>query len=420
MISIGISGCWAVVHQEKSGSESLRETQRAATGVEKKSLLILVDGISGAGKGTQTRTIAEFFRGKGYHEPCILKEPSAFLGDFMRNYRQLPESERDGTVETLLFTADRMHLCKTTVAPLLAQPGNVVISDRSYISTCAYQSLQGVPLEKILELNAFYPRPDLALIFLCNAQEAVRRIGERSSTTGRQISLDENIQKIAGVKSQFERVANQIPNTRIVKTDGSVLAVRYQIHSHLKGMMGEMMEKAVFLDKDGTLVENSAYERGGIPTDDILRGDTLEGMRALTRAGYRLIIVSNQPWIVKGRMTEQQVVEVFESVVCQYQKLGVAIDGYYFCKHQTTDGCECKKPKTKLLEQAVDEHNIDLSRSYFVGDMDSDIIAGRNMGMTTCLVKTGLGTKYSSEVKPDFVADNVNAFAKMVLLREEI
>ncbi len=379
-----------------------------------KSTLILVDGISGSGKDTQVPVIEAFMRDHGYTVRTV-KEPSDFLRDVSLAYKNRPV--RDGLVETLLYTADRRQHFLEVVAPLLAAEGNCVISNRSFISTAAYQSLQGVPLDEILRLNVFYPQPDLALVFLCDPAEAVRRIQGREAGGGMKQSRDENLERIAAIRANYASLESRIPNLRIVHSDGHPHAVPYQLRSHLNKLVGTPMEKAVFLDKDGTLVDNSRYP-DVIPTDEIYVDKTVRGLRALRDAGYRLFIISSQPWVARGRMTAGEVEDVFKNVVKKYLAHGVRIDGYGFCPHARSEGCRCKKPDTLLLERIADQYTIDTSASYFVGDMADDIRTGRNFGLQPVMVATGNAPLEERTVdisKLEF--SDVNAFAEYVLKR---
>ncbi|HLD79131.1 MAG TPA: HAD-IIIA family hydrolase [Candidatus Nanoarchaeia archaeon] len=171
--------------------------------------------------------------------------------------------------------------------------------------------------------------------------------------------------------------------------------------------MNQDLHKAVFLDKDGTLVDNSQYPYV-IPTDKLLAAEVVEGLLYLQQKGYKLFIVSNQSWISKRRLSQQQVEEVFQNLIATLGTHNVIISGYYYCPHRKTDNCDCRKPKTKLIELAAREHFIDLSQSFFIGDMDLDVATGKNSGMKTVLVLTGKGREYNSNLKPDFVIKNIN------------
>ena len=165
--------------------------------------------------------------------------------------------------------------------------------------------------------------------------------------------------------------------------------------------------KAFFLDKDGTLVELAGYP-DIIPSDKLLKDHILTGLKAIQAKGYRLFIVSNQPWIAKGRLTEEETHAIFKNVTAQLAAENIHIHDYTFCPHQSSDNCPCKKPKTPLYEALAKKHSVNIQESYFVGDMDADIQAGKKLGGKTILVRTGLGKDYEHTVTPDFILNDLN------------
>ncbi len=146
------------------------------------------------------------------------------------------------------------------------------------------------------------------------------------------------------------------------------------------------MNKAVFLDKDGTLVDDSCFPKE-IPSDKILWDDVEKGLHYLQDQGYLLIIISNQGWIGTKRATYDQIDKHFQSVVKQLKEKGITITAYYFCPHATKDNCHCRKPSPFFVQEAAKKFKIDLTQSYFIGDTDKDIDAGKNAGIKTILVK---------------------------------
>ncbi len=169
------------------------------------------------------------------------------------------------------------------------------------------------------------------------------------------------------------------------------------------------MSKAIFLDKDGTLVDNSGYPEI-IPADLLLRDEILDGLHYLQEKGYLLIIISNQSWIAKKRLKREEVEQCFGSVCSQLAKEKIKITAYYYCPHQSLDKCSCKKPEIGLLERAKREYSLDFSASYIIGDMEDDILAGKRAGVKTILVKSGSAKKFSSSpsVRADYVIPNIN------------
>ena len=168
------------------------------------------------------------------------------------------------------------------------------------------------------------------------------------------------------------------------------------------------MNKAVFLDKDGTLVNNQAYPPI-IPTNDLLEEQVIEGLLYLQRLGFKLIIISNQSWIGKRLMSVGDVEKAFSQLLALLTKYNIAITAYYYCPHTSSDNCGCKKPQPGLILQAAVEHNIDLTKSYFIGDTDKDILAGKNAGLKTVLVSN----QYSLAA-PDYIISNINHIKEVI------
>lgn len=151
------------------------------------------------------------------------------------------------------------------------------------------------------------------------------------------------------------------------------------------------MNKAIFLDRDGTInvdknyvfrIEDLEFEKG-----------TKEALKKFKKLGYKLIVISNQSGIARKYFTEKDL-EIFNSYMNKVLKENQAeIDEFYCCPHHPeVDGeCECRKPKNKFIEEAIKKYNIDRTLSFMVGDKFSDIEAGMRSGLKTVLVKTGKG-----------------------------
>ncbi len=180
-----------------------------------------------------------------------------------------------------------------------------------------------------------------------------------------------------------------------------------------------MKRAAVFLDRDGTINEQMGY------INHISRFHLLDGaakaIRLLNEADIPVVVVTNQSGLARGYFPE----ELLEQVHAKMKKLlageGAKIDGLYICPHHPEakkekfrENCNCRKPKTGLLEQAALEMNIDLARSFMVGDRFSDIRCGASVGAKTILVLSGYGRgdlEYiapEQETKPDFIAENLS------------
>jgi D-glycero-D-manno-heptose 1,7-bisphosphate phosphatase len=146
--------------------------------------------------------------------------------------------------------------------------------------------------------------------------------------------------------------------------------------------------RAVFLDKDGTLVENLPYNVD--PQRITLAPGGVEAVARFVEYGYRVIVVSNQPGVALGRFGATDL----EGVERRLAELLPALDGFYYCPHAPRAGCDCRKPACGLLLRAAREHAVDLASSWMVGDILDDIEAGRRAGCRTVLVDVGNETEW--------------------------
>lgn len=168
---------------------------------------------------------------------------------------------------------------------------------------------------------------------------------------------------------------------------------------------------AIFLDRDGVINKEKNYVHK--MEDFELESNVLDSLKEIK--DYFIFIVTNQSGIAKNIYTEKEFKD-FDSTVCNFlMGNGVKITKTYYCPHSFKDKCSCRKPEIGLLLKAEKEFNINLKKSYFVGDKTSDILAGKRAGCKTILVKTGYGGKdnlYS--VKSDFVIDDLSQLKKII------
>jgi D-glycero-D-manno-heptose 1,7-bisphosphate phosphatase len=160
-----------------------------------------------------------------------------------------------------------------------------------------------------------------------------------------------------------------------------------------------MMNRAVFLDKDGTLIEDVPYN---VNPDLIkLTQGAIAGLRLLQAYGYKLIVVSNQSGVARGYFLESELVGVENHLLTLFSEQGVTLNGFYYCPHHP-DGtvseyaisCGCRKPEPGLILRAAWEHQIDLQKSWFVGDILNDVEAGNRTGCRTILIDNGNETEW--------------------------
>ncbi len=166
-----------------------------------------------------------------------------------------------------------------------------------------------------------------------------------------------------------------------------------------------MQNKAVFLDRDGVINidKNYVYK---IEDFEFISG-SVKALKKIKDKGYLIIIITNQSGIGRGYYSKEDYLKLKKHMNNELNKFGIIIDDEYYCKHSPDDKCDCRKPKPKMINDPVKKHNIDVEKSYFIGDKTSDIQAGKNAGLKTILVQTGKGGKDNLyDVEPDFVCQD--------------
>ena len=161
--------------------------------------------------------------------------------------------------------------------------------------------------------------------------------------------------------------------------------------------VGTGKRRAVFLDRDGTINEDRGYI--GDPEDVALIAYAAEAIKKLNEQDIPVIVITNQSGIGRGYYGEAELKAVnkrFEDLLLEYE---AHIEGLYYCPHLPTEGCECRKPATRLINEAANDHDIDLKESVMVGDKVSDMELGQRAGMKSVLVLTGYGPMALEEIK---------------------
>ncbi len=164
------------------------------------------------------------------------------------------------------------------------------------------------------------------------------------------------------------------------------------------------MNKAVFLDRDGTMTKDVPY--CSCPEDLELLPLVGEGIRLLNDSGFEVIIITNQSGIARGYFTEEMLGKIHQKMRNDLLKYGAHITAIYHCPHLPNEGCECRKPKPGLVLRAAKDYHIELSKSFLIGDQLYDIEAGYLAGCKTALISTS-GIWEAAEghtIKPDFIA----------------
>ena len=182
--------------------------------------------------------------------------------------------------------------------------------------------------------------------------------------------------------------------------------------------MSEKLRRVVFIDRDGVINvdlwkyveswEEFRFEEG-----------VVEALKTLTDKGFDIFIISNQAGVGDGVFTETAMWDIHEKMLAELGRHGILIQGAQYCTHGKKENCDCRKPKTRLLEKASHGTLFDKKKTFFVGDKLSDIEAGKNFGVKTILVRTGYGLKAEKQLtealQPDYIVDNLKDAVPRIL-----
>jgi histidinol-phosphate phosphatase family protein len=187
----------------------------------------------------------------------------------------------------------------------------------------------------------------------------------------------------------------------------------------------EIPRPAIFLDRDGTLNEEVSYISS--PEKLKLIPGATEAIKLLRAQEYRIVVVTNQPVLARGECSFEQLAHIHNHMEMQLGREGAYVDGIYFCPHHPDRGfegevpelkiqCACRKPGIALIEEAARDLNLDLSRSWLIGDMTADLETARRAGVKSILVETGYAGKDGKfAVTPQHVSSNLLEAAKFLV-----
>ena len=184
-------------------------------------------------------------------------------------------------------------------------------------------------------------------------------------------------------------------------------------------------QKAIFLDRDGTINKLVGYLTN---KDDFeLIDGVIDAIRKINRSEYLCIVITNQPIIARGDSTVDNLEEIHKRMETIVGREGVFIHELYYCPHHPDKGfpgevpelkidCECRKPKIGMLTEASKDFNIDLSKSFVIGDSTSDIMMAKNAGCKSILLNTGeAGNDCKFDVKSDMIANDLLDAINMII-----
>ena len=275
-----------------------------------------------------------------------------------------------------------------------------VANDYGYDDAFAHQvEALGSPGDVLVAISTSGSSENVARAVLVAREKGIATIGYLGSGGGR----------IGGLVDVPVTVG--APDTATVQAGHLVLT-----HT-ICGLVEETLfpNKAVFLDRDGTLIVNRHY--GSDPDRIELLDGVSDGLRALRGAGYKLVLVSNQSGVARGYFDESAIGKMHDKLQKMLDAHGAALDGLEYCPHHP-DGdvapyaveCACRKPAPGMLRRAARKHGLNLSASWMVGDIAADVEAGRRAGARTVLV----GPE-TSPLPPNFHAEDFGAVVGHIL-----
>ncbi|MGB2706257.1 MAG: HAD family hydrolase [Candidatus Omnitrophota bacterium] len=187
------------------------------------------------------------------------------------------------------------------------------------------------------------------------------------------------------------------------------------------------MRKTIFIDRDGVINKDpGGWTEHNYVTrweDFHFLPNSIKAMKKLNEAGYGIVIVSNQAGVNKGYYTKEKLNEINQRMLGEMEKNGVKVKKVYYCVHQDSDDCDCRKPKTGLFKQAEKELGVTAAGNFFIGDGKMDVEAGAGMGMRTILVlsgKTNLEKIRDWDLKPNYIFDDLQEATEFILKGEKI
>ena len=176
--------------------------------------------------------------------------------------------------------------------------------------------------------------------------------------------------------------------------------------------------KAIFLDRDGTIIRQ---------VDELIQGEQLlllpkaaDAIKRFNQLGYLCVVVTNQPIIQKGLITLKEAEQLNELLIKKLSQIGAHIDAVYMSPHSYPSTCSCRKPAIGMIRRAQKKFNIDLNKSFMIGDSTRDVATGVNAGTKTILVKTGdygHGGRDSKffDTKADYVVRNLLGAVRIII-----
>jgi len=169
-----------------------------------------------------------------------------------------------------------------------------------------------------------------------------------------------------------------------------------------------MGNRAVFIDRDGTININYGYINN--PNDFKMYPSVAKGIKLLQENGFKIIIITNQSGIARGHFSEKTLEEIHKKMKKDLSKEDAMVDAIYYCPHHPDEKCNCRKPNPGMLEKAIKDFDIDIEKSFIIGDRMLDVEVGKKVGCKTVLIPEDkeLVEKemQESDEEPDYISND--------------
>ena len=218
-------------------------------------------------------------------------------------------------------------------------------------------------------------------------------------------------------------------SSEYVKDVGTVERIEQALKDIESGIVSgkclKKKQKCIFLDRDGTINQyrDFVYKEEDFELEDC----AVEAIRKINKSGYLAVVVTNQPSVARGLCEIEDIVNIHNKLATLLGREGVFLDDILFCPHHPDKGfpeenplykipCDCRKPKTGMIQKAAEKYNIDLENSWMIGDTTMDLQTGVNAGLHTALVLTGVAGKDGKyDVQPELVGENLLDAVELIL-----
>ncbi len=180
---------------------------------------------------------------------------------------------------------------------------------------------------------------------------------------------------------------------------------------HLPPGPSKEKQRLIFVDRDGVINVDPIGDYVKSRKDFTFEAGAIEALQLLVKKGYQIIIISNQAGIGDGVYTESDLQDIHTHMIDALEKNHIPVRSAHYCLHGKQAGCSCRKPQTGLFEDATKNIVFSKSETYFIGDKNTDVEAGKRFGIKTIFVRTGHGPYDEAKLKapylPDLIAENI-------------